>query len=93
MGQVRLCSRNKEEVRCDRYDADQIGWLIERSRGMTVEDMRDHTMILLTVNTGLRRSEIANLKIKDIHADSLRVEKGKGRRQGMFIWMEPRELF
>ena len=36
-------------------------------------------LVILTVNTGLRRSEIANLKIKDIHADSLRVEKGKGR--------------
>ena len=70
----------KKKYVVNRYDADQIKRLIEKSRGTTVEDLRDHTMILLTVNTGLRRSEIANLKIKDIHADSLRVEKGKGEK-------------
>ena len=70
----------KKKYVVNRYDADQIRQLIEKSKGSTVEDLRDHTMILLTVNTGLRRSEIANLKIKDIHADSLRVDKGKGEK-------------
>ena len=70
----------KKKYVVNRYDADQIRQLIERSKGTTVEDMRDHTMILLTVNTGLRRSEITNLQLKAIHADSLRVEKGKGEK-------------
>jgi integrase/recombinase XerD len=40
--------------------------------------VRDSLLIALDLKTGMRRSELANLEVKDIHADFLVVKNGKG---------------
>ena len=59
------------------YDQEQITKLLSFPI-LTVEDRRDRTMILLALNSGLRRSEICNLKVIDIHDTYLSVINGKG---------------
>ena len=60
------------------YDEEEIKTLLKRLGDSTVEDQRNRTMVLIALNTGLRRSEIADLKIEDIHSNSLIVRRGKG---------------
>ena len=40
--------------------------------------VRDSLLVALAIKTGMRRSELANLEVKDIHPDSLLVKNGKG---------------
>ncbi|MFC2006350.1 tyrosine-type recombinase/integrase [Chloroflexota bacterium] len=40
--------------------------------------VRDSLMATLALKTGMRRSELGNLKVKDIHQDFLMVRSGKG---------------
>lgn len=59
------------------YDADQVQKLLSFPV-KTIEDRRNHVMILLALNSGLRRSELCNLKVIDIHPSFLSVINGKG---------------
>lgn len=59
------------------FDADQVKALVKNSRDPTIEDKRNHAMVLLTLNTDLRRSEICNLKIEDVHRYYITVQRGK----------------
>ena len=70
----------KRQFVIKRYDQEEIQALIKGTRGHTVEDARDHAMLILALNTGLRRSELTNLKVEDIHGGYLRVVKGKGEK-------------
>ncbi|MFC2066816.1 tyrosine-type recombinase/integrase [Chloroflexota bacterium] len=40
--------------------------------------VRDNLMVALALKTGMRRSELGNLEVKDIHQDFLLVRNGKG---------------
>ena len=60
------------------YDDEEIRSLLNKICDSTVEAIRNRTMIILALNTGLRRSEISDLKLDDIHSDSLIVRRGKG---------------
>ena len=60
------------------YDEEQIRIILAKIGKQTIEDERNRSMILLALNTGLRRSEIADLKIEDVHTSSLVVRRGKG---------------
>ncbi|WP_196795614.1 tyrosine-type recombinase/integrase [Ferroplasma acidiphilum] len=62
------------------FATDQIQTLIVKSKGKTIEDKRNHAMILLALNTGLRRSEICNIKVEDRHNNFLTVNYGKGEK-------------
>ncbi|UCD54491.1 MAG: tyrosine-type recombinase/integrase, partial [Dehalococcoidia bacterium] len=42
--------------------------------------VRDSLLIELILKTGLRRGEISNLEVRDIHGDFLVVREGKGRK-------------
>ena len=44
---------------------------------------RDRLMIELYLKTGMRRGELANLEVKEIHEDFLMVRKGKGEKDRM----------
>jgi integrase/recombinase XerD len=53
----------------------------KRSHKYCIE--RDQLIVLLAWRTGLRRAELANLLIRDIHDDSLIVRGGKGKKDRM----------
>lgn len=59
------------------YDPDQVKKLLSFPV-RTVEERRNHAMILLALNSGLRRSELCSLKVVDIHPAFLSVVNGKG---------------
>ncbi len=60
------------------YDEEQIQTILRKMGTATIEDERNRAMIILALNTGLRRSEIADLKIEDVHTSFLVVRRGKG---------------
>jgi site-specific recombinase XerD len=60
---------------------EQLRQLIKACSGRTHEDLRDMAVILLMIDTGMRRTECANLKVDDIDFDhNVAVVLGKGRR-------------
>ncbi len=55
--------------------------LLETCRGTTFTDRRDRAVLLLLGDTGIRRAEIAGLKVEDIDLKAMEVTVlGKGRR-------------
>ena len=54
--------------------------------------IRDKLLIELALKTGMRRSELANLKVGDIHDDFLIVREGKGRKDRVIPLSEPMVL-
>jgi len=54
--------------------------------------IRDKLLIELALKTGMRRSELANLKVGDIHDDLLVVREGKGRKDRVIPLSEPMVL-
>jgi len=40
--------------------------------------VRDSLLVELALKSGMKRSELSNLEVKDIHADFLVVRNGKG---------------
>jgi integrase/recombinase XerD len=44
---------------------------------------RDQLMVLLDWKSGLRRAELANLRVRDIHGDAVIVRGGKGKKDRM----------
>ena len=71
---------SKKQFVVKRYDSSQIDSLITKTKGHTVEDETNHALVMLALNTGLRRSELANLKTNNIHKGYLSVLKGKGEK-------------
>ncbi len=60
---------------------DEMRRLIKCCTGTTFEDRRDLAIILLLVDTGIRRSECANLKVGDVDlTERSALVLGKGRR-------------
>ena len=75
------------------YDAEQVKTILEKSSGPAVEDKRNHAMVLLALNTGLRRAEIAGLKVEDIHEYTVSVFHGKGEKdRTVFLDPDTREV-
>jgi integrase len=54
--------------------------------------IRDKLLIELALKTGMRRSELANLKVGDIHGDFLVVREGKGGKDRVIPLSEPMVL-
>lgn len=67
----------KRSYKVRSYDSEQIQRLLSLQI-RTIEERRNRTMVLLALNSGLRRSEICNLKVTDIHPSFLSVVNGKG---------------
>jgi integrase/recombinase XerD len=60
---------------------EQLGALLKNCSGKTFVDLRDLAMILLFMDTGIRRAEMAGIKVEDLDLDMREVKvHGKGRR-------------
>ena len=60
---------------------DQLRRLLKACEGKDFEGRRDTAIILLLVDTGMRRGELGNLKVQDVDLDAnVAVVLGKGRR-------------
>lgn len=61
--------------------ADQLNRLLRACSGTTFEDRRDTAFILLFLDTGMRRAELAGLTVDDLDLDlNIAHVMGKGRR-------------
>ncbi|MDS0257463.1 site-specific integrase [Thermoplasmatales archaeon AK] len=70
------------------YDEDSIRTILSRIGSSTPEDFRNRTMVLLALNTGLRRSEIADLLVEDVHENFVLVRRGKGEK-ARTVYIDP----
>lgn len=62
-------------------EPDEIARLLKACAGSSFEDRRDRAVICLLVDTGVRRSELANLELDDVDLDRKWIRVlGKGRR-------------
>ncbi|MFN8037886.1 MAG: tyrosine-type recombinase/integrase [Acidimicrobiales bacterium] len=60
---------------------DQLGRLLEVTKGSTFLDRRDHAMLRLFIDTGVRRAEMAGITLDDLDLEDRVVwVMGKGRR-------------
>jgi site-specific recombinase XerD len=60
---------------------EQIAALWKRTAGTSFDDRRDRAVIRLLLDTGMRRAEIAGLRIEDVDRDNdVAIVLGKGRR-------------
>ena len=67
----------------DDQDIEKLFKAIENKKTHKGCIVRDILMIELALRTGMRRSELANLAVKDVHADFLMVRNGKGAKDRM----------
>ncbi len=70
------------------YDEDQIRTMLSKLSSSTPEDLRSRAMLILALNTGLRRSEIAALMVDDVHETSITVRRGKGEK-ARIVYLDP----
>lgn len=61
-------------------DVERLFNAIENKRTHKQLIVRDSLLLSLALTTGLRRSELANLEPKHVHADFIEVKEGKGKR-------------
>jgi len=59
---------------------EQLQTMIDSLDLSTEQGFRDYIVLLLLTDTGLRRSEVASLRVEDVQADYVRVV-GKGRKE------------
>ena len=64
----------------DDQDIEKLFKAIENKKTHKGCIVRDSLMTKLALRTGMRRSELANLMVKDVHADFLMVKNGKGAK-------------
>jgi integrase len=72
--------KSKKSHKISIYTEKEVKQMFKFSRGETVEELRNHTMLFFAVNTGLRASEIANLKVENVHNSYIEVFRGKGEK-------------
>jgi integrase/recombinase XerD len=61
-------------------DIEKLYAAIENKRSHKSSIVRDLMLTELALKTGMRRGELANLEVKDVHADFLVVRGGKGNK-------------
>lgn len=69
-----------------RDHTDRLRNKLTYAKGGSLEDKRDHAMLLLALNTGLRRAEICDLRVIDIHEHTVTAIRGKGEKtRGVYL--------
>lgn len=62
-------------------EPDEIARLVKACDGSTFEDRRDLAIVMMLLDTGMRRTELSELRVADIDwEDQVAVVMGKGRR-------------
>jgi len=79
---ARMQSPTVPEVLPEVIPEDSIRLLLKACEGRTFEDRRDAALLSLLIDTGVRRSELADLKVEDLdlRANTVKV-MGKGSRE------------
>jgi len=62
------------------FTPEHSGMMIDACDLTTTLDYRDHAIILVLLETGIRVSELCGLRLQDVHEDHLRVFN-KGKKQ------------
>lgn len=80
---------NRDEGSTLAFSKNQARKLLEAPPLHTVEGLRDRALLSVGLQVGLRRAEIASLKVGDLHLnrgfDSLKVIRKGGRKEGLAI--------
>lgn len=80
---------NREEGTTLAFSKDQARRLLDIPDDTTLEGLRDRAILAIGLQVGLRRAEIAALKVGDLHQnrgyDSLRIVRKGGRRDALAI--------
>jgi len=77
----RMKPPNIPEESPDVLSEDDLRKLLKACAGKTHEELRDTAIIMLFMDTGMRRNELAGLKVDDLDFDhNIAVVMGKGRR-------------
>lgn len=73
-------SSSRKRHKISVYPEKEAREIIKRTKGWTQEDIRNNVMVVVALNSGLRRAEIANLKLENIHRNYIEVLRGKGEK-------------
>jgi len=67
------------------FSKEQVSTILQQPDTSTFTGLRDQTMMLVLLDTGMRVMELTNIKIQDIDYDSqtIRILSGKGRKPRM----------
>ena len=80
---------NREEGTTLAFSKEQARRLLDLPDGSKLEGLRDRAILAVGLQVGLRRAEIASLKVGDLHQnrgfDSLRITRKGGRRDALAI--------
>ena len=80
---------NRDEGSTLAFSKKQARKLLDLPSELTLEGLRDRAILSIGLQVGLRRAEIANLKVSDLHEnrgfDSLHIVRKGGRKEAMAI--------
>jgi site-specific recombinase XerD len=89
VGEVERPAINREEGTTLAFSKGQARKLLDTPADDTIEGLRDRAILSVGLQVGLRRAEIASLKVGDLHQnrgyDSLRVVRKGGRHEALAI--------
>lgn len=63
------------------FSDEQVQIIIDSLDLSTEQGFRDYIILLLLTDTGLRRAEVASLRVEDVQVDYIRVLLGKGKKE------------
>lgn len=73
-------SSSRKRHKISTYSEKEAKEIIKKTKGWTQEDNRNNVMVVVALNTGLRRAELANLRLENVHRNYLEVLGGKGEK-------------
>ncbi|MDQ0197938.1 tyrosine-type recombinase/integrase [Neobacillus ginsengisoli] len=78
MERIKLLKQTKRVIKT--YSNDDVKLILNSFNGKTFFNVRDKTIIVMLLETGIRRNELRSIKLDDIYEDSIRI-RGKGDKQ------------
>lgn len=73
-------NKQKEPINMiETFNNDEVGRLVNVFKGSRFLDVRNHLIMVMLLDTGIRNSEMCNLKIDDLRSNCVRIS-GKGKK-------------